>query len=533
MNMLVKDDIAPDKVDAEQGVVGDRLAEDETPPSLHITQHHHNDVLRSRISDSSKPKQITPRRRRTVMLMTADLASLCLSVYLGYALANLTRLIVIGDSAPIERGSWVLVSTMFLVPLVLVYWCCWSWNHYSRFRPTWTELRETTRVCVYVGVADVVALFAFNNTFSRLWIGFFIISLLVCMPLFRQASRSLMIRFGWWLKSTYVVGTGENALMTAAALESDIAMGHRVDGFIDLNDCPNQSSMLGNKPVFKQFPILPLNADTYESPCIVFAFESLSEMNKHRAIVNQYFSISPEATVSPPISGLPLYGSEVVSVFKQDTVLLKLKNAIGNPRARLLKRSFDVLISSLLLSILSPIIAGLYWLVGRDGNPPIFGHNRIGKSGETFSCLKFRSMVVDADKILARHLDTCPEARDEWMSKRKLTNDPRITPIGQWLRKTSLDELPQLWNVLRGDMSLVGPRPIVEEEAFQYGDQYPAYLSMTPGITGLWQTSGRSDTTFRERVLLDVWYSRNWSLWHDVVILIRTVPALLRQAGAR
>jgi undecaprenyl-phosphate galactose phosphotransferase len=149
-----------------------------------------------------------------------------------------------------------------------------------------------------------------------------------------------------------------------------------------------------------------------------------------------------------------------------------------------------------------------------------------------FGCLKFRSMVPDADEILKRRLDDDPDARTEWEQGFKLKDDPRITPIGAFLRRTSLDELPQLWNVLKGEMSLVGPRPIIEEELERYGDQVGYYLETRPGITGLWQISGRNNTSYDDRVALDSWYVRNWSLWYDLVILVKTINVVVKGQGA-
>jgi undecaprenyl-phosphate galactose phosphotransferase len=149
-----------------------------------------------------------------------------------------------------------------------------------------------------------------------------------------------------------------------------------------------------------------------------------------------------------------------------------------------------------------------------------------------FGCLKFRTMVPDADGVLRRLLEVDPRARAEWERDFKLKDDPRITPIGDFLRRTSLDELPQLWNVLKGEMSLVGPRPIIEEEVERYGDQVGYYLETRPGITGLWQISGRNNIGYDDRVALDSWYVRNWSIWYDLVILVKTIAVVLRGKGA-
>ena len=199
-----------------------------------------------------------------------------------------------------------------------------------------------------------------------------------------------------------------------------------------------------------------------------------------------------------------------------------------------LKRCLDILGAGALLLISLPIFLGIALIVRRDGGPVLFRHTRVGFGGRTFPCLKFRSMVTDAEKRLAKLLAEDPVAAEEWATRRKLPHDPRITRIGAFLRRTSLDELPQLLNVLRGEMSLVGPRPVVREELdLHYNPAAAAaYAETRPGITGLWQISGRSDTTYAERVTLDTRYAREWSLALDIKILLRTVPAVLKRRGA-
>ena len=199
-----------------------------------------------------------------------------------------------------------------------------------------------------------------------------------------------------------------------------------------------------------------------------------------------------------------------------------------------LKRCIDILGAGALLLLILPIMLLIVWIVRRDGGPILFRHTRVGLGGRTFPCLKFRSMVMDADKRLAELLAADPAAAEEWATRRKLARDPRITRIGALLRRTSLDELPQLLNVLRGEMSLVGPRPVVREELdLHYSPSAAdAYCGMRPGITGLWQISGRSDTTYAERVALDTRYARGWSLRFDIQILLRTIPAVLKRRGA-
>lgn len=200
--------------------------------------------------------------------------------------------------------------------------------------------------------------------------------------------------------------------------------------------------------------------------------------------------------------------------------------------ARAVKLAFDVLAASAIILALSPLLLAITFLVKLDGGPVFYSHRRVGAGGRIFSCIKFRSMVVGGDEALQRLLRDEPHIAAEWAATRKLRHDPRVTPVGRVLRSTSIDELPQLFNVLRGDMSLVGPRPIVSEEVPRYGPNIHYYYQARPGITGLWQVSGRSETSYAKRVELDTDYVKNWSLARDAAILLRTVPEVVRRRGA-
>jgi exopolysaccharide production protein ExoY len=187
----------------------------------------------------------------------------------------------------------------------------------------------------------------------------------------------------------------------------------------------------------------------------------------------------------------------------------------------------------LLLVLLSPLMGAVAWLIWRrDGAPVFFAHYRVGYNGKLFRCLKFRTMFRNSEQMLAELLSNDPNARAEWERYQKLTNDPRITPVGSFLRRTSLDELPQLLNVLRGEMSLVGPRPITVAELTRYGRVRWHYLCVRPGMTGLWQVSGRNNTSYEERVALDHRYVEHRSLWLDLRILLKTVGVVVARDGA-
>lgn len=195
-------------------------------------------------------------------------------------------------------------------------------------------------------------------------------------------------------------------------------------------------------------------------------------------------------------------------------------------------RLLDLSTALFFLMLAAPVLVALALFIwASDGGSPIFAHRRIGRGGKSFPCLKFRTMVVDSDVRLAKLLATDPEAAAEWERDHKLRQDPRITPLGRLLRKSSLDEVPQLLNVVVGHMSLVGPRPIIASEAIRYGRYFHHYCSVRPGITGLWQVSGRNDLSYRRRVVLDTVYSRSKSLRTDLFVLSRTIPAVVSARG--
>ena len=198
------------------------------------------------------------------------------------------------------------------------------------------------------------------------------------------------------------------------------------------------------------------------------------------------------------------------------------------------KRAFDLAAGVALLFLLAPLmllIAGL--IRASDGGPAFFRQARVGRSGKSFRCWKFRTMASNADEALQRLLASDPAAAQEWAESQKLTHDPRITPVGAFLRRSSLDELPQLFNIVSGDMSFVGPRPIVAAERERYGEAFTHCFSVPPGLTGLWQISGRSDCSYATRISLDSQYASDWHLLLDAKILVKTVPAVLMQRGSR
>jgi Undecaprenyl-phosphate galactose phosphotransferase WbaP len=235
--------------------------------------------------------------------------------------------------------------------------------------------------------------------------------------------------------------------------------------------------------------------------------------------------------ILPPLERFPSLWLEACEAARRPalTITNRLRSGWSVP----LKRALDLSVALTLGIAVLPLVVLIVVLIRFSSPGAIFyGQERIGRFGRRFKAWKFRTMLPDADAVLARYLRDHPELAAEWKANHKLRSDPRVTWIGRWLRSTSLDELPQVWNVIVGEMSLVGPRPIVTAEIDKYAENYEQYVQVLPGITGLWQVSGRNNTTYDERVALDVYYVQNWSLWLDVYILACTAKVVLLCEGA-
>ena len=236
----------------------------------------------------------------------------------------------------------------------------------------------------------------------------------------------------------------------------------------------------------------------------------------------------------PDLIGVPLYNVEAQTLFNEQIMMLSLRNNLARRRNQMFKRFFDIVIGSLLCIPLVPIIFIIAFCIKLDSKgPAFFNAERIGKKGETFTCYKFRSMHLDSQKILEEYLAENPAAKEEWDTYAKLRDyDPRVAKVGKWIRKYSLDELPQILNVIKGDMSLVGPRPYLPREKEDIGEYLSTITLTVPGITGFWQTSGRNDVSFAGRVAMDTWYVRNWSIWLDLMYLFKTAKIVFTGKGA-
>lgn len=364
-----------------------------------------------------------------------------------------------------------------------------------------------------------------NTTYELTLIGLTTIFINIIHPGIRLVSRALLSHQGWWGWSVIVVGDKEHGVRVFQELKKNAELAMRPvklvtsEEFSRANTAKEREQLARNLVKSSHSSIVVMATDESDSAGLWSDVDFWSAQTNDVLIVPSDFGLPTLWTETRDIGGLMGLHARA-----------KLLSAWRLSCKRLLDIGLVVLFSPILLPICLVIGLAVRWY---SPGPIFFGHERIGRGGRKFKAWKFRSMIPNANQVLEQYLDEHPELQEEWERDHKLKNDPRIIPgVGNIIRKFSLDELPQLWNVLVGDMSLVGPRPIVDAEISKYCDVFPLYLKVTPGITGLWQVSGRNNTTYDERVSFDAFYVRNWSPWLDLYILARTIKTVLLREGA-
>ena len=451
-----------------------------------------------------------------------DISALVVASLGAWALAFTVNVLFLHryDLSWAAYDGFVKFGQSMLVGACVILWFAHS-GHYRMRMPFWTETKKIFEAMGFAMLIDIFFRFIVKQDFSRLWLmsAWFIAAL--GMIAFRSLWRDLMRKKGLWNVSTLLVGDGETANEARRALASEPGLGF--DMTAQIGDLPAVFQKAGHS--WRRL------CAAYKADYIIIALDGNDLMKAEQAFA-QLMREDVPFSVSPPLHNVPVFGMVPQYFFNHDVMLLTHSHGLNQRLPRYLKRTFDVVIASTALAILGPVLLIMAAIIKMDGGPALYGHKRLGLKGEPFSCLKFRSMIVGSDAALKKYLADNPTAREEWQRDHKLRNDPRVTRIGKFLRRTSIDELPQLLNVLKGDMSIVGPRPIIVAETEKYDSDITHYYRVRPGITGLWQVSGRNDVSYAERVRMDSWYVRNWSLWHDIAIICKTFPAVLKRGGA-
>jgi len=385
---------------------------------------------------------------------------------------------------------------------------------YLRREPLWETLRLTVGTCVLSGLVMVSTLYLTKiadstpRSLAILAAG----NLVLLAPLLRIMMLALLRSSGLWYIRVLVVGEENTLAVVARELEADWGLGYRVVM------AASTSSQLDGVTGIDEIIVIGKGYDS----------RAVSDL------IEKARWIAGAVTLIPDLGFLP-FGSAASRVLpERGHVLLTSRNLLTVRGNLIVKRSFDLVVSAVAIILTCPLFMLIAFAIRvTSPGPAVFSQERIGKRGNRFRCLKFRSMYLDAELRLADLLSRSPENRAQWERYFKLRDDPRVTPIGRWLRRTSLDELPQLLNIVSGAMSLVGPRPLPAYHYEQIPGSWAAdYLDVRPGLTGAWQVGGRSECDINEMAFLNSWYVRNWSLWLDLTLLLRTIPVVIFGRGA-
>ena len=469
----------------------------------------------------------TKRYLNSIILIAVDFISLILPALIIFFISNHTQYPI---SLSISK-KWMVIHyfvSIFSLTIIGV-----KFKHYSYRKTFWYELKEIIQILFFSMLIEATILALMKIELSRIiFFSIWFLSL-VFIPNLRMLVKGILNRIDFWKRETIIIGNKFNAIDAYKAINSEQSLGFKVINFISDKDKIDHSShdIIDNIPIIYTDINYLQNIKNKQTQFIIAVEENEYFIRKAwiKELMLQGFR---NVIIIPAIKGMPLNGIHMSFIFSHEMILLHIHQDISKPLYKIFKRTFDIIITSCIILCISPIFIFLYFKVRKDGGPAMYGHERVGQGGKKFKCLKFRSMHVNSKELLKELLATNENARKEWNLNFKLKNDPRVTKIGAFLRKTSLDELPQLFNVLKGDMSLVGPRPITEVELKRYEQDVSYYLLVKPGITGLWQVSGRSETDYETRVYFDIWYVKNWSIWNDIVILLKTIKVVLAKDGA-
>ena len=458
---------------------------------------------------------------RPLVLLVSDASALAVAL----AIAVLIKCLLV-KSVPFAPYAKLWPFTFVFL---CSYWMSGLYSQPALSQPEDLERGTACSCCIFLSLAASTLSMRRGSKFFTFTLAICIVANVILMPLFRELARHLFSRTRGWGYQAVIFGSGDEACALIERSRRQKEGGLHPVAVVDPD--PSQGPFVCGLPITRSIKRAGRLLDK-SSPAYGLLTVSAASSEEIVRLLK-----SPEATIfsrivliSNPSAMSSLWA---MPLSPRHTLSLSTRSRLNGLSYRVAKRAFDLCMSGALLLGLLPILTLIAILTKLTSPGPIFfGHERIGKQGKTFKTWKFRTMHVNSRETLDSWILENPAAREEWARSGKLQNDPRVTAIGKFLRSTSLDELPQLWNVLRGDMSLVGPRPIVEEEIERYGEDYEVFSRAQGGVTGLWQVSGRSSTSYSERVMLDSFYVQNWSIWLDLAIIIRTFGAVLLRKGA-
>ncbi len=482
-----------------------------------------------RQSSSGAAADLLRRAAAVASLLLTDWVALLVCVTLAWLLrAKLLEGLSPGIG-PVDPLSTFLYGQYFFLPWTFAFA---QRGLYTRRLSAWDDVRLCIRATSFGAALSIVLSYAGRPelALSRVVIGLTWLSSLVLIPLARQVTKRLLARAGWLRKRIVIVGAGSTGRDVYQHLTADRVLGYETAAFID-DDALLIGQQINGIPIVGPLDELPAHIVALGVKDLVIASPQLPRQRLLR-LIESCEGLIESIRLVPDLVGLATVGVEAEDV--NGTLLLHLRRNLAKPWNSAIKRAFDVSLSLTIGAIVAPIVAVLAVAIRLDSpGPAFYGQTRLGRRRREFVCMKLRTMRIGSDASLTAHLANDEQANRDWAQFAKLkVDDPRLTRSGRVLRRWSLDELPQLWNVIKGEMSLVGPRPYLGAELDRMGAAADTVLRARPGLTGLWQVSGRNELPFEQRVLLDEYYVRNWSLWMDAMILVRTLGAVLRGRGA-
>lgn len=463
----------------------------------------------------------------SLLLVVVDYVALVAAVWAAY-FSRASLLPEYFGHAPFTVADTVFFS---IVPLVFLLFMQFDRLYTARLL-FWQMTEKLFKISIYA-VLLIVGLLYFTGVgkeISRIFIFLLWLYSFGFAVIGRYLAKKALIMAGAWQKPALLLGAGQTGELLFRAFRDDGGLGYNIVGLIE--DRPRVAASFKGCPLLGSFAEAEKIIARTGVKELIVAAPGL-ERTELVGLIQRLQPLVNNITFVPDLFGVPVASLELETLFNEKTILLRVRNNLAYWYNSTLKLVFDNLASLAGMIVILPVCAVIAAAIKLDSPGPIFfAHQRIGRDGKTFPCYKFRTMAVNAQELLEKYLASDPAIRQEWERDFKLKDDPRVTRVGRFLRKTSLDELPQIFNVLRGEMSLVGPRPIIKDEIAKYGDYINDFYLVRPGITGLWQVSGRSDVDYENRVQLDSWYVRNWSLWLDMMLLMRTVGVVVRGKGA-
>lgn len=433
---------------------------------------------------------------------------------------------------PLFEFSYLHFVSFWWIPVVFIFFIAYE-SLYTTNHPFWDETWHLVKTIslASITVLAIVSLGKMSDKVSRLVLVCLWFSSLFLFPFSRFWGKKFLYKIGVWKERVLILGAGNAGRLVMEGLKREKHMGFDVIGFLD-DDSNKKGTFIQGKKIFGSVKHFPKFVKELGINTIIVAIPSLRP-DKLSALTARIQNHIPNTMIIPDLRGIALLNTDLFHLFREEIFIMNIKNNLKSLPNRFMKTLFDVLFSILTIPLLLPII-GIIGLIIRleTPGPVIYSHDRIGRNGKMFKCYKFRTMQRDAEEKLHEILHQNEAVLNEWQNTWKLKDDPRITRVGRFIRKTSLDELPQILNVIKGEMSIVGPRPYLPRERAEIEDTVKVICSARPGITGLWQVSGRSDTGYKYRVKLDAWYIMNWSLWLDIVIIFKTIRVVVKMEGA-